>query len=278
MKHRKKWFALLAVCMAAALSVSACAADPSAASASPSASLAPVEAETPVELPPISLYDAYHIPGIQHSGSDYSDSFTCHPEDGNRLNIFVRNDGVGAVVVNITWEDNGMVKEYPAFEIPVGGQHTKTYLYEDGAGINGLWTVEVTTTSGHPLNIWVSACAANEDTPAESPIISPRLVEIEDNIRASNGTYTSSAFTCPSTNGNTLRIFYRDESGNAAKVVLQKQGFFGSWSKADDMEISGNGEGYFTYDNPGGKTFRIVVHSMNGGEVEGYLRANQLDL
>ena len=44
------------------------------------------------------------------------------------------------------------------------------------------------------------------------------------------------------------------------------------------MEISGNGEGYFTYDNPGGKTFRIVVHSMNGGEVEGYLRANQLDL
>ena len=158
MKHRKKWFALLAVCMAAALPVSACAADPSAASASPSASLAPVEAETPVELPPISLYDAYHIPGIQHSGSDYSDSFTCHPEDGNRLNIFVRNDGVGAVVVNITWEDNGMVKEYPAFEIPVGGQHTKTYLYEDGAGINGLWTVEVTTTSGHPLNIWVSAC------------------------------------------------------------------------------------------------------------------------
>ena len=124
----------------------------------------------------------------------------------------------------------------------------------------------------------VSACVANEDTPAESPIISPRSVEIEDNIRASNGTYTSSAFTCPSTNGNTLRIFYRDESGNAANVVLQKQGFFGSWSKADDMEISGNGEGYFTYDNPGGKTFRIVVHSMNGGEVEGYLRANQLDL
>ena len=28
MKHRKKWFALLAVCMAAALPVSACAADP----------------------------------------------------------------------------------------------------------------------------------------------------------------------------------------------------------------------------------------------------------
>ena len=47
MKHRKKWFALLAVCMAAALPVSACAADPSAASASPSASRAPVEAETP---------------------------------------------------------------------------------------------------------------------------------------------------------------------------------------------------------------------------------------
>lgn len=71
----------------------------------------------------------------------------------------------------------------------------------------------------------ISACAANEGTPAESPVISPRSVEIEDNIRASNGTYTSTTFQCPSANGNTLRIFYRDESGNAANVVLQKQGY-----------------------------------------------------
>ncbi|HIY22520.1 MAG TPA: hypothetical protein H9841_11550 [Candidatus Flavonifractor merdigallinarum] len=157
MKHIKRLSALLlAVCMAASLSVSACTGKVTDSIGS-STGRVPIVAATPVDLPPVSLYDAYHIPGTQHTGSAYSDSFTCDPEDGNRLNIFVRNDGASAVIVNVTWEDKGMVKEFPAYEIAAGKNKTQTYLYEDGAGLNGRWTVEVTTRSGHPLNIWVSA-------------------------------------------------------------------------------------------------------------------------
>lgn len=117
----------------------------------------PIRLDDPVNLPPISFYDVTHLPGEQHTGSEYKDSFTCTPEDGNRLNIFVRNDGASTVYLNITWKDGNMEKAYPAVEIPAGKQNTQTFSYEDNAGINGRWTVEVTTKSGHSLNVWVSA-------------------------------------------------------------------------------------------------------------------------
>ena len=94
-------------------------------------------------------------------------------------------------------------------------------------------------------------------------------------MRASNGTYQTSDFICLSQNGNTLRIFYRDESGNDARVILQEKGIWGDWSVVGDMDVLANGENHVFFGDPGGDTFRIVVHARNGGEVEGYLQAIQ---
>ena len=81
---------------------------------------------------------------------------------------------------------------------------------------------------------------------------------VEDEMRASNGTYQTSDFICLSQNGNTLRIFYRDESGNDARVILQEKGIWGDWSVVGDMDVLANGENTFYEKN---KNFQKSLHN-----------------
>lgn len=102
-----------------------------------------------------------HIPVTNYTSSseDYNESFSCDADDGNRLNIWVKNNGTNTVVLNVDWSKFfGIVNEqYDAVEIPAGGQYTMTFYYKDGRGINGNWDVNVTTLTGGSLNITVSA-------------------------------------------------------------------------------------------------------------------------
>lgn len=102
-----------------------------------------------------------HIPVTNYTSSteDYNASFSCDPKDGNRLNIWVQNNGTGTVVLNVDYSRFfGIVSEqYSAVEIPGGHAHTMTFSYEDNRGIDGNWDVNVTTLSGGTLNITVSA-------------------------------------------------------------------------------------------------------------------------
>lgn len=121
----------------------------------------------------------------------------------------------------------------------------------------------------------VSACVADKGTPAESSIISPRAVEVNEPVFSKNGDYQTIDFACASSNGSTLRVFYRNESDHECTVTLYEYGFFGVKLDVGNETIPAGGEKYFSYSNPGGKTFCIRVKSTDGGEVEGYLRANQ---
>ena len=102
-----------------------------------------------------------HIPVTDYTSttSDYNESFSCKPGDGNRLNIWVRNNGEDTVVLNVDWSKFfGMVDEqYEGVEIAAGDQYTMTFYYKDGSGIDGNWDVNVTTLSGGTLDITVSA-------------------------------------------------------------------------------------------------------------------------
>lgn len=129
--------------------------------------------------------------------------------------------------------------------------------------------------AGACLLLLATACAANEGTPAESPVISPRAVEVDETVFNAKGDYETMDFSCAASNGSTLRVFYRNESDHECTVTLYKYGFFGTRSDVGHETIPAGGEKHFSYSNPGGKTFCIRVKSTDGGEVEGYLRANQ---
>lgn len=146
------------------------------------------------------------------------------------------------------------------------------------------WVAAITAAAlvvGIAVGVFVGLGIAAYWTWGEQPVSDPGgettryCLGVEDEMRASNGTYQTSDFICLSQNGNTLRIFYRDESGNDARVILQEKGIWGDWSVVGDMDVLANGENHVFFGDPGGDTFRIVVHARNGGEVEGYLRANQ---
>lgn len=102
-----------------------------------------------------------HIPVTNYTSStdDYNESFSCDPKDGNRLNIWVKNNGEDTIVLNVDYSKFfGIVNEqYSAVEILGGHAHTMTFSYKDDKGIDGNWDVNVTTLAGGTLDITVSA-------------------------------------------------------------------------------------------------------------------------
>lgn len=63
---------------------------------------------------------------------------------------------------------------------------------------------------------------------AVSPIMQPLAVVYEDDdIRTSQGTYQTQPFTCVSGNGNSLRYWFKNNSGAACTVQLYKKTILG---------------------------------------------------
>lgn len=102
--------------------------------------------------------DVTHISNVHHTGNDdFTDTFTCTASDGNRLNIFVRNNGQGTVIVNITWKKFLSQEHYPAINVDPGDHTIQTYSYDNNKGIDGTWTVNVTRADGKEMDINVAA-------------------------------------------------------------------------------------------------------------------------
>lgn len=100
----------------------------------------------------------YHILPEDYSGKgDYDNAFSCDPNDGNRLNIWVRNNGDVTVIVNISFSKPSASEDYPAIYLAPGDQITKKYSYDDNRGIDGDWSINVTTELGGTMDISVSA-------------------------------------------------------------------------------------------------------------------------
>lgn len=105
-------------------------------------------------------YGKMHIsPTRITTGTDYNASFSCSKEDGNRMNVWVQNNGSSPVYLNVEWSRFfGLIsKQYDSVKINAGSSYTMTFYYEDGSGIDGNWDINVTTTNGATLDINVSA-------------------------------------------------------------------------------------------------------------------------
>lgn len=146
-------------------------------------------------------------------------------------------------------------------------------------------------TSKRVLAVFSAACiAASMSIPAfaasvyssegestyNNGVIAPRSVEVAEEIYNSSGHATSSTFTCTRGEGESLRVWYENTSPNDCKVTLVLE------SKVSDNEyelqsmiVSAGDNQHFTYDGPGAGTYFIKLVSVNGGEVRGYVRANQ---
>lgn len=114
---------------------------------------------------------------------------------------------------------------------------------------------------------------------AVSPIMQPLAVVYEDDdIRTSQGTYQTQPFTCVSGNGNSLRYWFKNNSGAACTVQLYKKTILGLAYTQPPFTVAAGSNKYQAYQNPGNTTFVIRVTHATGGTIIGELRANQLNL
>lgn len=103
--------------------------------------------------------DINHIDNISHSGSDdFTNTFTCNASDGDQLAVYITNQGENPVIVNITWKKSSNKEAYSAITVPAnGGETLQTFAKEEGSGVDGTWTVNVTPERTSSMNITVTA-------------------------------------------------------------------------------------------------------------------------
>jgi len=104
------------------------------------------------------------------------------------------------------------------------------------------------------------------------------VVYEDDDIRTSQGTYQTQPFTCVSGNGNSLRYWFKNNSGAACTVQLYKKTILGLAYTQPPFTVAAGSNKYQVYQNPGNTTFVIRVTHATGGTIIGELRANQLNL
>lgn len=123
-------------------------------------SAAPVRMIQEDQIPPeAQTGDKNYLDHLSHSGNDdFTRNFTCSSDDGNQLLVYVQNNGDKPVLVNITWEKEKSKKEYPATSVEAnGGDSFQIFSYEEDCGIDGNWTVNITSESGDDIDINVTA-------------------------------------------------------------------------------------------------------------------------
>jgi hypothetical protein len=82
------------------------------------------------------LRDATYIDSTV-TGSGYSNTFTCSPPNGNRLNIYLENNASSSVVMTVVQDGYS----HSPTTVNAGANKTNTYYMADGSGIGGSWTV-----------------------------------------------------------------------------------------------------------------------------------------
>lgn len=107
----------------------------------------------PVEDEDITILEVTPINNDHYTGTAYERTFTCDPDNGKKLNIYVKNNGTTTVKFKVTHgsQDFGYVN------VSGGSGKTRTFTMNDGGGISGEWTVYVTTDTGARMDINVNA-------------------------------------------------------------------------------------------------------------------------
>ncbi|MWC27581.1 hypothetical protein [Paenibacillus sp. MMS18-CY102] len=107
--------------------------------------------------PTIVPFDVQLINGVGHTGcSAYEKSFTLSPDNGDNLNVWVKNNhSTKTVYFKVERTDNN--QDFRAVAVGSGDQLTRTFFMTGGGGMQGTYKVYVYTTDGHNMDITVSA-------------------------------------------------------------------------------------------------------------------------
>lgn len=90
----------------------------------------------------------------KHSGSAFKSYFTCTPDMGNHLNVYVKNNNTSGNVIFKVLKDN---QDFEFVDVSAGRGVSRTFTLTDDTSMSGDWKVYVTTTDGHAIDIDVSA-------------------------------------------------------------------------------------------------------------------------
>ncbi|MGQ3481855.1 hypothetical protein [Paenibacillus sp. TY11] len=102
--------------------------------------------------PTSSPMDFSPINSVHHRGkSAFKYPFTLSPQNGKKLNIYVKNNGSSAVILNVKVND----QDFGDSTIPAGGQKTRKFEQLVGTGLSGNYEVYVYNNDGslYDLNI-----------------------------------------------------------------------------------------------------------------------------
>ncbi|MEK4060241.1 MULTISPECIES: hypothetical protein [Paenibacillus] len=97
--------------------------------------------------------EAVKIVRVNQKGGAFNDSFTCEPDDGVNLNIWMMNNNGQSVQFQV-WR-NGV--EFTNQAIAVGSQKTISFTDMLGNGLDGNYEVYIYSLLGYPLDVDVSA-------------------------------------------------------------------------------------------------------------------------
>lgn len=107
--------------------------------------------------------------------------------------------------------------------------------------------------------------------------IMPRVSLFTDKAYSENGQWNSSQFTATSSNGNYIRFWHQNDTGEPVKVYLYRI-FNGQSLLVSTMEVAKNDQNSQVYynKNAGSGTYQIVVEPYkSGGLVSGSVAASQ---
>lgn len=106
----------------------------------------------------------------------------------------------------------------------------------------------------------------------------PRPVLYSNSRCSGNASVDSTEFTATDGSGTTIRVWFENHENSSVAVRLYKYGWFGLKSNVLKFDVSGNDSDYKEYTASRADTgkYYINVQASDGGDISGYLRANQI--
>lgn len=102
-------------------------------------------------------FDVQLINNVNYIGtSAYDTTFTLAPENGTKLNVWVKNNHSSKTVkFKVVHETTNT--DYGYVNVAAGDNRTRTFSLPSGGGLSGKWRVYVTSNDGHQMNLTISA-------------------------------------------------------------------------------------------------------------------------
>ncbi|MCD7861153.1 MAG: hypothetical protein LUG25_04535 [Oscillospiraceae bacterium] len=85
--------------------------------------------------------------------SSYSGSFTCDPDDGNRMTLTITNNGDNVIIANLVVDSTTI----PAVEVEAGESTTITFSKSTNDGLTCTVKINLTTDDGESMNAAIKA-------------------------------------------------------------------------------------------------------------------------